>query len=92
MRGKPTLERFFKTLREGLVQHLPAYKGPDVYSRGENVENAAFYYLHELEDIIREWAAVVYHRSPCDGLAIPEWPRLRPSNRGPAWAEGGPWA
>lgn len=74
---KPTLERFFKTLREGLVQHLPAYKGPDVYSRGENVENAAFYYLHELEDIVREWIAVVYHRSPCDGLAVPEWPRLR---------------
>jgi len=74
---KPTLERFFKTLREGLVQHLPAYKGPDVYSRGENVEDAAFYYLHELEDIIREWIAVVYHRSPCDGLAVPEWPRLR---------------
>jgi transposase InsO family protein len=73
---KPTLERFFKTLGEGLIQHLPAYKGPDVYSRGENVEDAAFYYLHELEDIIREWVAVVYHRSPCDGLAVPEWPRL----------------
>ena len=41
------------------------------------MENSAFYYLHELEDIIREWAAVVYHRSPCDGLAVPEWPRLR---------------
>jgi hypothetical protein len=41
------------------------------------VEDAAFYYLHELEDIIREWIAVVYHRSPCDGLAVPEWPRLR---------------
>jgi transposase InsO family protein len=66
---KPTLERFFKTLREGLIQHLPAYKGPDVYSRGENMENA-FYYLHELEDIIREWVAV-YHCSPCDGLAVP---------------------
>jgi transposase InsO family protein len=73
---KPTCERFFKTLREGLIQHLPAYKGPDVYSRGENVEDAAFYYLHELEDIIREWIAV-YHRRPHDGLAVPEWPRLR---------------
>jgi putative transposase len=30
---KPTCERFFKTLREGLIQHLPAYKGPDIYSR-----------------------------------------------------------
>jgi putative transposase len=24
---KPTVERFFRTLREGLLQHLPAYKG-----------------------------------------------------------------
>ena len=41
---KPTCERFFKTLREGLIQHLPAYKGPDIYSRGEHVEDAAFLY------------------------------------------------
>lgn len=26
---KPTVERFFRTLREALLQHLPAYKGPD---------------------------------------------------------------
>jgi transposase InsO family protein len=25
---KPTVERLFKTLREGLIQYLPAYKGP----------------------------------------------------------------
>jgi transposase InsO family protein len=74
---KPTLERFFKTLREGLIQHLPAYKGPDVYSRGEHVEDAAFFYLHELEDVIREWIALVYHHTRCDGLAVPEWPHLR---------------
>ena len=57
---KPTLERFFKTLREGLIQHLPAYKGPDVYSRGEHAEDAAFFYIHELEDAIREWIAAVF--------------------------------
>ena len=74
---KPTLERFFKTLREGLIQHLPAYKGPDVYSRGEHVEDAAFFYLHELEDAIREWIALVYHRARHDGLAVPEWPHLK---------------
>ena len=61
---KPTCERFFKTLREGLIQHLPAYKGPDIYSRGENVEDAAFLFIHELEDVIREWIALVYHRAP----------------------------
>jgi transposase InsO family protein len=74
---KPTVERFFKTLREGLIQHLPAYKGPDVYSRGDRVEDAAFLYLHELEEIIREWVALVYHRTKHEGLTVPEWPQLR---------------
>jgi hypothetical protein len=41
------------------------------------VEDAAFYYLHELEDIIREWIALVFHRTRHDGLAVPEWPRLK---------------
>ena len=74
---KPTCERFFRTLREGLIQHLPAYKGPDIYSRGERVEDAAFLFLHELEEIIAEWIALVYHRSRQDGLAVPEWPHLK---------------
>jgi transposase InsO family protein len=75
---KPTVERFFRTLREGLIQHLPGYKGPDIYSRGatEWVEDAAFFFLHELEDVIREWVALVYHRAKHDGLAVPEWPGL----------------
>jgi hypothetical protein len=74
---KPTVERFFKTLREGLIQYLPAYKGPDIYSRGEKVEDEAFFFLNELEDVIREWVALVYHRTAHDGLAVPQWPHLR---------------
>jgi transposase InsO family protein len=74
---KPTCERFFKTLREGLIQYLPAYKGPDIYSRGEGLEDSAFLFIHELEDVIREWVAVVYHRGRQDGLAVPEWPHLQ---------------
>jgi putative transposase len=74
---KPTCERFFKTLREGLIQYLPAYKGPDIYSRGEGLEDAAFLFIHELEDVIREWVAVAYHRGRQDGLAVPEWPHLQ---------------
>jgi len=74
---KPTCERFFKSLREGLIQHLPAYKGPDIYSRGERVEDAAFLFTCELEDVIAEWIALVYHRSRQDGLAVPEWPHLK---------------
>jgi putative transposase len=74
---KPTVERFFRTLREGLVQHLPAYKGPDLHSRGERVEQEAFLFLHELEEVIREWVATVYHRAKHDGLTVAQWPHLQ---------------
>jgi hypothetical protein len=40
------------------------------------VEDAAFFFLHELEDVIREWVALVYHRAKHEGLAVPEWPGL----------------
>ena len=73
---KPTVERFFKTIRLGLLQQLPGYKGPDVYHRGEDIESQAFYYVAELESIIREWTARVYHRSKHEGLCLPETPGL----------------
>lgn len=73
---KPTVERFFRTLREGLIQHLPAYKGPDLHSRGEGIEDQAFFYVHEIEELIREWISEVYHRSRHDGLVVPQWPHL----------------
>jgi transposase InsO family protein len=73
---KPTVERFFKSLREALIQHLPAYKGPDLHSRGLRVEEQAFLFLHELEDVIRDWIVSVYHPSDHDGLAVADWPNL----------------
>lgn len=78
---KPTIERFFRTLRQSLLQHLPAYKGQDVYSRGKDVEDQAFYYVGELEQIIREWVGTVYHRTKHRGLCVPE---LGPGNFSPA--------
>ena len=74
--GQPTVERFFKTLRLDLLQRLPAYKGPDVYNRGESVEAQAFYYVAELERIIREWTARVYHRAKHGGLCVPDAPGI----------------
>ncbi|MFT4294624.1 MAG: hypothetical protein QM582_04350 [Micropruina sp.] len=74
---KPALERFFRTLRQSLLEQLPGYKGPDVWSRGKDVESDAFYYVGELEQLIREWVGRVYHHSPHDGLVDPLEPRLR---------------
>jgi transposase InsO family protein len=73
---KAAVERFFRTLREGLLQALPGYKGPDVYSRGRDVEDQAFYFLDELELIIRQWVGICYHTRPHEGLVIPEVPGL----------------
>ncbi|QUW18189.1 transposase [Agrococcus sp. Marseille-Q4369] len=71
---KPTIERFFRTLREGLLQHLPGYKGPDVHHRGADVEGQSFYLVEELEQIIRDWVGTIYHRTKHDGLCVPELP------------------
>jgi transposase InsO family protein len=73
---KSPVERFFRTLREGLLEALPGYKGPDVFSRGKDAEHDAFFYLGELEAIIREWIAVVYHRRPHESLIDPRLPGL----------------
>jgi len=72
---KPTIERFFRTLRQQLLEHLPAYKGPDVYARGKDVEAEAFYYVTELEAIIREWVGI-YHHSAHAGLCDPHLPTV----------------
>ncbi|WP_457135596.1 helix-turn-helix domain-containing protein [Mycobacteroides abscessus] len=75
-RDKGPVERFFRTIREDLLQALPGYKGPDVYSRGSAPESEAFFYLDELEAIICEWVAVVYHHRPHESLIDPGVPGL----------------
>jgi len=40
------------------------------------VEDDAFLFVHEVEDVIREWIACVYHQAQHDGLCVPEWPGL----------------
>ncbi|MFC1408802.1 integrase [Streptacidiphilus sp. N1-12] len=71
------VERWFKTLNQGLLAALPGYKGADVHSRGEKVEQEAFFFIDELEAIIREWISQVYHRRHHRGLVVPEVPGLK---------------
>ncbi|MCA2275246.1 MULTISPECIES: helix-turn-helix domain-containing protein [Mycobacterium avium complex (MAC)] len=74
-RDKGPLERFFRTLRESLLQYLPGYKGPDINARGLDVEGHAFFYIDQLEAIIREWVATVYHHRKHDSLRDPGMPK-----------------
>jgi transposase InsO family protein len=73
---KSPLERWFRTLSQSLLVALPGYKGSDVHSRGLEAEDGAFYFLGELEAIIREWVQRCYHCSPHTGLCVPEIPGL----------------
>jgi transposase InsO family protein len=70
-RDKGPVERFFRRIREDLLQALPGYKGPDLFSRGNRPEDEAYFFLDELENIIREWIATSYHCVPHGGLLDP---------------------
>lgn len=74
---KAAVERVFRTIREDLLTALPGYKGPDVHSRGDRPEEEAFYFVDELEQIIREWFAERYHSRPHQGLVHPDVPGLQ---------------
>ncbi len=76
---KAAVERLFRTLKDELLVALPGYKGADIASRGRSVEEDAYYFIDEIEQIIREWVVEVYHRTPHDGLCVPEVPGLEMS-------------
>ena len=71
---KAALERFFRSLRLSLLDKLPGYKGPNIASRGKDIERGAFYYVTELEQLIREWVGEVYHVKAHKGLRDPRLP------------------
>jgi transposase InsO family protein len=73
---KAVVERAFRTIGEDLLAALPGYKGPDVYGRGEHPELEAYYFIDQLELIIRDWIAERYHRRAHGGLVLPEVPGL----------------
>lgn len=73
---KAAVERFFKTLREQLLAALPGYKGPDVYSRGKDPQGCTYFFIDELETVIREWITTIYHRRAHAGLADAQIPGL----------------
>jgi putative transposase len=72
---KPVVEQWFKTLREEFLERLKGYKGPDIANRGKDAEKQAFYYIDELQQMIREWVGI-YHSKPHAGLRDPKLPRI----------------
>jgi transposase InsO family protein len=73
---KAQVERMFRTIREDFIEALPGYKGPDVYSRGLNIEDDAFYFLDEIDARFAMWVAGTYQPRVHEGLSIPGLPLL----------------
>ncbi|WP_394278372.1 Mu transposase C-terminal domain-containing protein [Microbacterium sp.] len=70
---KGPLERFFGTT-EQLLQEVPGYKGRSIDTRGLRPEDEAVYTVQQLEQIVREWVATVYHHTPHSSLFDPHLP------------------
>lgn len=75
---KGQVERYFGTL-DTFLQELPGYKGRDVSGRGRDPESEAVYTIPQLEQLVREWMATVYHLRPHSALVEPGLPRFRMS-------------
>lgn len=74
---KSQVERIFRRIREDFIETLPGYKGPDLYSRGVNIEDDAFYFVDEIDAKFAGWVAIRYQRKPHKGLSIPAVPLLK---------------
>lgn len=76
---KSHIERVFGSIRTSFVQQLPGYKGPDVYSRGANVEDEAFFFTDEIEELFAEWVATYWQERHHEGLNFDGAPRMNVS-------------
>jgi len=73
---KSQVERAFETISESFVAMLPSYKGPDVYSRGDKVEDDAFFFVDEIEELFAEWVATYWQPRHHQGIAFDAAPKL----------------
>ena len=73
---KAHIESVFNTIRLNFVENLKGYKGPDLFSRGKDIESDAFYFIDEIERYFAEWVATYWHKRHHRGLVFPEVPRL----------------
>lgn len=78
--GRPTdnphIERFNETLQRAW-QQIPGYKGRDPGARGAKVATEALLTARQLEEHLRRFISLDYHRTQHSGLHIPGEPNVR---------------
>jgi len=60
---KAQVERFFRTLRQQLLMKIPGYKGNNIFTRGRFSHRRISYTVQQLDAIIRDYIATIYHLS-----------------------------
>lgn len=73
---KAHIERLFRTIRDNFVMNLKGYKGPDVFSRGKDIEKEAFFFIDEIEAEFAQWVAVYWQNRTHLGLEFPDLPKM----------------
>lgn len=71
---KAQVERFFRTLRQQLLVHIPGYKGNNIFTRGRFSHRRISYTVQQLDAIIRDYIATVYHLSAHRSLHPADFP------------------
>jgi transposase InsO family protein len=59
---KAHVERVFRSIRQGFVENLSGYLGPDLFSRGKSPEETAYFFLDEIDARFGEWVASYWQR------------------------------
>jgi putative transposase len=72
----PQVERWHETLQRG-VQQIPGYKGRNVAERGRLVSEEPLLTAHQLQEHLRRFVALDYHRTWHTGLVLPGDPAAR---------------
>lgn len=70
------IERLHETFQRA-YQSLPGYKGRNVTGRGRKTEHEPLCTAAELEEHLRRWVALDYHRTWHQGLILPGAPQAR---------------
>lgn len=66
----PHVERWHETIQRGL-QQIPGYKGRNVSQRGRLVSEEPLLTARQLQDHLRRFVALDYHRDPHEGIILP---------------------
>jgi putative transposase len=72
----PHVERWHETIQRG-VQQIPGYKGRNVSERGRLVSEEPLLTAHQLQEHLRRFIALDYHRTWHTGLVLPGEPKAR---------------